>query len=55
MVARAQGLVVRQRELMGLTAAAMSATRRSVTDLDKVNVFAVAERAAVPVYLDLRA
>jgi C4-dicarboxylate transporter len=55
MAARAQVLVARQRELMGRTASAISATRRGVADLDKVNVFAGAERAAPPVYLDLRA
>jgi hypothetical protein len=55
LAARAHVLVARQRELMGRTAAAISATRRGVADLDKVNVFAGAERAALPVYLDLRA
>ena len=55
LAARAQVLVARQRELMGRTASAISATRRGVDDLDKVNVFAGAERAAPPVYLDLRA
>ena len=52
---RAQMLATRQHELMRRTVAAISATRRSVADLDKVNVFAGAERAAQPVYLDLRA
>ena len=55
LAARAQVLVARQRVLMGRTASAISATRRGVADLDKVNVFAGAERAAPPVYLDLRA
>ena len=52
---RARGLLARQHELMGLTAAAMAGTRQSIVQLGKVNGFTGSRRSEPAVYLDIRA
>ena len=55
LLVRAQGLLARQQELMGLTAAAMSGNRDNVVLLGKVNSYAGSRRSEPAVYLDVRA
>jgi hypothetical protein len=55
MLGRAQSLLSRQRELIGLTVTAMSDTQQNITLLGKVNAFAGSARTEPAVYLDLRA
>lgn len=55
LLGRAQSLLARQRELIGLTVTAMSETQQHLTLLGKVSAFAGTARTEPAVYLDLRA
>jgi hypothetical protein len=55
LVARAQGLLARQQELMGLTVAAMAGNRRDAVAIGKVSGYAGTARTEPAVYLDLHA
>ncbi len=55
LVARAQGLLARQQELMGLTVTAMTGNRDNVVLLGKVNSYAGSRRSEPAIYLDVRA
>ncbi|QWZ08484.1 hypothetical protein KRR39_01000 [Nocardioides panacis] len=55
LLVRAQGLLARQQELMGLTAAAMTGNRDDVVLLGRVNSYAGSRRTEPAVYLDVRA
>jgi hypothetical protein len=55
LLVRAEGLLARQQELMGLTVTAMSGNRDNVVQLGKVNAYAGSRRSEPAVYLDLHA